>query len=65
MIKVKNAGRRPLMLDTTIKITIRTMRPPVGGAYEKLEDGDTLEIDVGYDVTLTIMDDILSIRPTA
>lgn len=62
MIRIRNDGRRPLMLDSTVKILVRTKRPPVPGAYERLEHGDVLEIEASHDIELIVSDGILAVR---
>lgn len=62
MISVRNEGRRPIILDSTIPLEIKTMRPPIPNQVERLEEGDLLVISVGYSVELILKDDILAVR---
>jgi len=62
MIIILNNGHRALRLDSTLSMEMKTLRPPLPGAVERLEQGDTLIIKVGRDVQITFADDILSIR---
>jgi len=61
-ITIKNDRRRPLKLDITIPIEMRTIRPPLSDDIERLEQGDLLIIKTGADLQITITEDTLSIR---
>lgn len=63
MLSLKNEGRRSMFIDSRIPIEIKTTRPPTAGAYERLEDGDVLLVNVGYDLEVTVRGDTLVIRP--
>lgn len=62
MLLITRQGRRPMHLDSDISFELKTNRPAIPGAYERLEEGDRLEIKAGHSIHIIIKDGVLGIR---